>query len=167
MQTAVVSVSYRLVLAGLGFFCWLTVPQEAAATAPQPTPAVQTVYEAPTPLRFIFRYGSDEIFVGTETAPDHRPLEEVESLGADKWIAYDKLQHLTFSFLSTLSSQYILVEKFHWRHRYKPLGVSVGVTAALGLGKELYDHKHSGISSSRDLVADAMGILLASGLILL
>lgn len=82
-------------------------------------------------------------------------------------MGYDKLQHLSFSFLTTLSSQYILTEKLHWHHDHQPLIVSTGVTTAIGLGKEYYDSRHGGIFSLRDLAADGLGILLASGLILL
>lgn len=31
----------------------------------------------------------------------------------DKWLAFDKVQHFTFSFLWTLSSQYILVNNMN------------------------------------------------------
>ncbi|GIV57138.1 MAG: hypothetical protein KatS3mg042_0051 [Rhodothermaceae bacterium] len=86
----------------------------------------------------------------------------------DRWLAFDKAQHLTFSFLGTLSSQYVLVNKAGWAER-DALPASISMTAALGLGKELYDWRFGTRRqfSYRDLVADALGIALAAGLIVL
>ncbi len=85
----------------------------------------------------------------------------------DPWIAFDKAEHVTFGFLFTLGTQYVLVNKFSARER-GALPLSVGVAAAAGVGKELYDRKYgSGHFSRRDLVADAAGIALAVVVVLL
>ncbi|MDX1547980.1 MAG: hypothetical protein R3247_13375 [Rhodothermales bacterium] len=86
----------------------------------------------------------------------------------DRWWARDKLQHVTFSFLWTVGSQYTLVEKIGVGER-RALPLAMGSAAAVGLAKEVYDartppHRHF---SRRDLAADALGIALAAGLILL
>jgi len=83
------------------------------------------------------------------------------------WPTFDKLQHVTFAFLLTLSTQYALSDK---------LGVSTGRSApfaagagvSVGLGKELYDWRISstGRFDGRDLVADLVGVALATVVIL-
>ncbi|MBT8401158.1 MAG: hypothetical protein KJO98_11830 [Rhodothermia bacterium] len=85
----------------------------------------------------------------------------------DPWIAFDKAEHVTFGFLFTLGTQYVLVNKLSTRER-RALPFSVGVAATAGLGKELYDLKYgSGYFSRRDLIADAAGIALAVVVVLL
>lgn len=85
----------------------------------------------------------------------------------DPWIAFDKVEHVTFGFLFTLGTQYVLVNKLSVRER-GALPLSAGIAAAAGLGKELYDRKYgSGFFSRRDLVADAAGIALAVVVVLL
>lgn len=120
----------------------------------------------PVSLRQFFHAYGHQSAVYQETAPTPLSLKAHEEAD-DPWIANDKLQHLTFSFLSTLSGQYVLTTKFHWHHSYGPLLVSSSATSALGIGKEFYDKRHEGRFSFRDLAADGIGILLASGLILL
>ncbi|MDQ7040239.1 MAG: hypothetical protein Q9M35_04805 [Rhodothermus sp.] len=90
------------------------------------------------------------------------------STSADPWLAYDKVQHMTFSFLWTLGSQYTLEQKVGWR-RGRALPVAVGTTVVVGMAKELYDWKVGPRRrfSYRDLVADGLGIVLAVGFILL
>ena len=87
---------------------------------------------------------------------------------ADRWLGRDKVQHAAFSFLWTLSSQYTLVNKLDVSER-GALPFSAGSGALLGLAKELYDGSTAprNYFSYRDLVADAFGISLALGLILL
>ncbi len=84
----------------------------------------------------------------------------------DRWLGYDKLQHVTFSFLSTLSNQYVLVNKFDLSEK-EAFPVSISLTASLGLGKEVYDQRRGSRFgfSYRDLVADAVGIGLAAAVI--
>ena len=85
----------------------------------------------------------------------------------DPWLGFDKFQHAAFGFLVTVGSQYVLVNKAGLSEGESiPLSVSAALT--VGLAKELYDRSHgSGLFSHRDLVADAVGVALATGLILL
>jgi uncharacterized protein YfiM (DUF2279 family) len=86
----------------------------------------------------------------------------------DPWLAFDKVQHFTFSFLFTLGSQYMFVNKADVSEG-SALPVSIAVSGVLGVSKELYDY-HVGPTryfSKRDLVVDALGILTAAGLIAL
>lgn len=91
---------------------------------------------------------------------EHRPR--------DPWLGRDKAQHLAFSFLWTLGTQYVLVNKGNATET-GALPVSASVAASVGLAKEYYDWRvsPSRYFSTRDLAADALGILLAAGLILL
>ncbi|MGI9173916.1 MAG: hypothetical protein ACR2GR_01170 [Rhodothermales bacterium] len=87
---------------------------------------------------------------------------------ADRWLAFDKVQHFTFSFLWTLGSQYTFVNKWGLSERGAlPLSITSG--AAIGLAKEFYDWrvKPSHYFGRRDLVADGLGIALAVGWVLL
>lgn len=100
-----------------------------------------------------------------ETAPSGRPLHRQTG---DSWFGFDKVQHVSFSFLWTLGTQYVVVNKGRLSEP-QALPISISTSAALGLSKELYD-LHRGpqrLFSYRDLVADGVGILLAVGLILL
>ncbi len=117
-----------------------------------------------------------------QPAPLRPPLPSAQALAAsaaplppvayapaeDRWWARDKLQHLTFSFLWTLGTQYVLVEKAG-RSNEAALPASAASGAAVGLSKELFDWRvgPSRRFSTRDLAADAAGILLAVGLIAL
>lgn len=96
------------------------------------------------------------------------PARSLEQRRKDPWLAFDKVQHLAFSFLWTLGSQYALVNKAGMSER-AALPVSAGASAAVGFAKEYYDwrigpHRYF---SRRDLAADAVGILLAAGFVLL
>ncbi len=120
-------------------------------------------FEIPTgsSLRAGLLYGSLAHSAAPETTSSNSPRPE------DPWIAFDKAEHVTFGFLFTLGTQYVLVNKLSVRER-GALPVSAGVAAAAGLGKELYDRKYgSGFFSRRDLVADAAGIALAVAVVLL
>jgi uncharacterized protein YfiM (DUF2279 family) len=100
-----------------------------------------------------------------ETAPSGQPLHRHTE---DSWFGFDKVQHVSFSFLWTLGTQYVVVNKGRLSEP-QALPISISTSAALGLSKELYD-LHRGpqrLFSYRDLVADGVGILLAVGLILL
>lgn len=86
----------------------------------------------------------------------------------DRWLAPDKAKHVGASLLVTLSSQYAFVNKGGWSE-HDALPLSVGTGALAGLSKEFYD-RHVGPTRHfclRDLAADAVGILLAVGFILL
>lgn len=100
-----------------------------------------------------------------ETGAISRPLHRQTE---DSWFGFDKVQHLSFSFLWTLGTQYVVVNKVRLSEA-QALPISISTSAALGLSKEVYDlHRGpQGLFSYRDLVADSVGILLAVGLILL
>jgi uncharacterized protein YfiM (DUF2279 family) len=85
----------------------------------------------------------------------------------DRWLARDKAQHVVVSGLWTLSTQYVLVNKAGWTNA-DALPASVASGATIGVLKELYDaSRPTGRASGKDLVADAVGIGLAVGVILL
>lgn len=77
----------------------------------------------------------------------------------DTWTGFDKVQHTTFSFLWVLGNQYVLVNKADWQEG-RALPLSIGMTASLGVAKELYDWQFSPSRhfSWKDLVADLVGI---------
>ena len=79
----------------------------------------------------------------------------------DKWLAFDKVQHFTYSFLWTLSSQYILVNNMNFDER-DAIHYSVLSSASAGVMKEMYDmQKPKGYLSKKDLFANSLGIVLA------
>ena len=79
----------------------------------------------------------------------------------DKWLAFDKVQHFTYSFLWTLSSQYILVNNMNFDER-NAIHYSVLSSASAGVMKEMYDmQKPKGYLSKKDLFANSLGIVLA------
>ena len=86
----------------------------------------------------------------------------------DPWLARDKALHAGGSFLLTLSGQYVLTAKLA-ASEGTALPIAAGTTLALGLAKEVLDSRRPvrPLFSTRDLVADAVGIALAAGLILL
>ena len=100
-----------------------------------------------------------------ETAFVLPPLD-TSSSPRDPWLAYDKLQHVTFGLLGTLSAQYVLTEKAG-ASSSTALGISAGTAAAASVGKEFYDRRDGRFFSFRDLVADTLGIGLAAGIIVL
>jgi uncharacterized protein YfiM (DUF2279 family) len=83
----------------------------------------------------------------------------------DRWLGRDKVQHVVFSGLWTLSTQYVLVNKAGWTER-DALPASIASGAAIGILKELYDASRlTGRASGKDLVANAVGIGLAVAVI--
>jgi len=86
----------------------------------------------------------------------------------DPWLGRDKVLHAAGSFLLTLSAQYVLVNKLDTSED-GALPIAVGTTLSLGLAKEVADSRRrvNPLFSVRDLAADAFGIALAVGLILL
>ncbi|MFQ6616195.1 MAG: hypothetical protein ACE5HZ_05435 [Fidelibacterota bacterium] len=84
----------------------------------------------------------------------------------DRWLAFDKVQHVTFSFLWVLSTQYVAVNKFHLTEE-EAFPVSVTSAAVTGLLKEIRDARRpDGYFSKRDLVANTVGLLLGSAVVL-
>lgn len=86
----------------------------------------------------------------------------------DPWLGRDKALHAGGSFLLTLSGQYVLTAKLS-AGEGTALPIAAGTTLALGLAKEVVDSRRAVRPhfSTRDLVADAVGVVLAVGLILL
>lgn len=84
----------------------------------------------------------------------------------DPWLGPDKALHLGASFLGTVSTQYVLTSKGDMSED-GALPISVSVVLSAGLVKELIDanRQHDPLFSWKDLTADAVGILLAIGLI--
>jgi putative lipoprotein len=123
------------------------------------------------PLRVQLLYGE---LVGLETRSaaltfetffdqdDRRPRRH------DPWLAFDKVQHFTFSALFTVGGQYALVNKFSLREG-QALPISMFTSFTIGLTKELYDWQAGPRQyfSWRDMTANGVGILVAAGFILL
>lgn len=104
----------------------------------------------------------------TRTAPERISYRAVNrALRNDPWFARDKALHLSYSFLWTLSSQYVLTHKTALSHNEAiPWALTSGFT--IGLTKELYDHRRpQNVFSWRDMTANAVGIGLAAALIVL
>lgn len=137
----------------------LLAPPRVLAQTPDAAQVLRTaiVYGSPAPSSAHLRFYR-------ETPSATRSFNDPER---DPWLGFDKVQHLTFSFLWTLSSQYAFVNKFGASEpRALPLSLASGAT--IGLSKEWYDRRYgSGLFSVRDLVADAVGLALAAGVILL
>ncbi len=95
-------------------------------------------------------------------------LASFDTTQVDRWLAADKAKHAGVSFLLTLSGQYAFTSKAGLSEM-EALPLSMGVSASIGLAKELYDWKLSPTRtfSLRDLVADLFGIVLALGIIVL
>jgi len=127
-------------------------PLQAQPTTPNETP----VSIAATPV------GGSDAF---------RPpaLEALRAdLRADPWLGMDKAKHVGGSLLLTLSTQYVLVVKAGWTEG-DALPVSAATAAGIGVAKEVYD-RYAGPTaffSTRDLVADAVGIAFGVVVILL
>ena len=85
------------------------------------------------------------------------PQRPVPPRDPDPWFGFDKLEHFTASAIIQT-----------WSHiTFRARGASygqaswgaVGVTAAAGIGKELWDRTHHGDFSLRDLAADGVGLV--------
>ena len=68
----------------------------------------------------------------------------------------DKVAHFSMSAFLALSFSCFL-----------PLWASVPIVLALGIGKEVYDRKNTGLFDKKDLVADVLGTMLGAGVWLL
>lgn len=120
----------------------------------------------PTSLRPLMVYGDLSRSETVAFSPSLQRAENVER--HDPWLAFDKVQHFSFSLLITVGSQYTYVNKLHMRER-RALPISMITSASVGLAKEIYDWKYgpSGFFSRRDMAANAAGIIVAAGFILL
>ncbi|MGQ9708235.1 MAG: hypothetical protein ACUVUR_05110, partial [bacterium] len=82
------------------------------------------------------------------------------SVDEDLWLSRDKFWHFSVSFLMVGAGYHLFNNRLGFR-RPIAIGISLGTTAGLGLGKELFDRYHEKRNFSyRDLVADGVGILL-------
>jgi len=87
-------------------------------------------------------------------APDPRARE---APAPDPWLGKDKLEHFAASFIiqswahTTLRASGASYAKASWG--------AAAVTAAAGIGKEIWDRHHHGDFSYRDLAADGTGLL--------
>jgi len=78
----------------------------------------------------------------------------------DRWLALDKLKHLTVSAVLTGLSYNFFRYDLH-NTRTDAIGLSCGFTLSLGLMKEYADsRKPKGYASFKDVVADIAGIAL-------
>jgi putative lipoprotein len=84
------------------------------------------------------------------------PSDSAET--SDRWLDWDKLEHLGVSaFLSGVS--YSLLHEFYNNNQESSVYFSVSFTLSAGLGKEFYDSKTpGGTFSYKDLIADVVGI---------
>lgn len=146
----------RLAAAMLLVLTVLTAPARAQLRTAAPGPSVAAV---PTPA--LANPARAPLTQGRMPVRPRAPAQ-------DRWIALDKAKHLGGSTLLTLSAQYVLVAKANWSEG-EALPLSAGAAATVGLTKEVYD-RYAGPTryfSRKDLVADAIGILLGAGIILL
>jgi uncharacterized protein YfiM (DUF2279 family) len=82
-------------------------------------------------------------------------LHSAPTTPADRWLGADKLQHFfTSAFVQSLS--YGALRGVGAGHGSALIGATA-TTAAVGVGKELYDARHRGDPSVRDLAWDAAG----------
>lgn len=107
-------------------------------------------------------------FADSSALPLFRSSTPPDTTLHDPWLARDKALHAGGSFLLTLSGQYVLTAKLD-ASEGTALPIAAGTTLALGLAKEVMDSRRAVRPhfSTRDLVADAVGVALAVGLILL
>ena len=83
----------------------------------------------------------------------------------DPWFGSDKVQHVAFSFLWVLSTQYIAVNKINLDEK-DAFPISLISGASIGLLKEIYDERKSNDHfSKKDMIADGLGLFLASAVI--
>lgn len=152
-----------LLVAVVGLFVFGAVPPGAAGTPfeePVPTPTVSDSFVRAAS-------GTDSLTAASVAFALRYDAASASAAPRDRWFARDKLQHVVFSGLWTLSTQYVLVNKAGWTER-SALPASIATSATIGLTKELYDaSRPDGTASRKDLVANAVGIGLATGVIVL
>jgi uncharacterized protein YfiM (DUF2279 family) len=81
----------------------------------------------------------------------------------DRWFSNDKAKHFfTSAFLESFT--FSVIRATHVS-KEGSLVTASAVTAAVGIGKELYDRKFGGDPSFRDLTADGAGVGAAAALL--
>ncbi len=131
-----------------------------------PVAAQSPVAQSPVALRSAVLHGEGVPGSGlAQSEPHALPLDTTL---ADPWLGRDKALHAAGSFLLTLSAQYVLTAKLGTGEG-TALPLAAGAAFSLGLAKEVADSRRpvSPLFSRRDLVADAVGVALAVGLVLL
>lgn len=84
----------------------------------------------------------------------------------DPWVGIDKVQHFMYSLFVSFGAQYILVNKFNIVEK-KAVPISSSLSFIAGYSKEVLDKKSSkNFFSKRDMVANSLGILCATLIIL-
>lgn len=78
-----------------------------------------------------------------------------DATSGDSWLSADKLQHF-FSSAFVQSMSYGVLRGAGVPHRSALVGATL-TTAAVGVGKEIYDAGHRGDPSVKDLAWDAAG----------
>jgi len=95
---------------------------------------------------------------------DSNPL--ISEYKKDSWIGIDKVQHFMYSLSVSFGAQYILVNKFNLVEK-KAVPISSSLSFIAGYSKELLDKKSSkNFFSKKDMVANSLGILFATLIIL-
>jgi len=80
---------------------------------------------------------------------------------SDAWISADKFSHFTVSAYLVAGQKYVAQEHFRINSR-KSMKIAIISTAAVGLGKEIYDKVvRKKKMSAKDLAADLAGIGVA------
>jgi len=92
-------------------------------------------------------------------------LLAVAGASVDPWVSVDKAYHLTGACTAT-NAGYALLRECNVPHK-PALWWSAGGTAAVLIGKELYDWRAGGSCSYKDLLAGALGAGVAFGAIVL
>lgn len=117
-------------------------------------------------MRFLFVLILLSLFGNDAAASDKKPASSPDSLNnqstiRDRWLAEDKAFHFASSAFITAGGFYFLYQEQDVA-RDKSLLISVGVSLAIGIGKEIYDRgKPNHVLSWKDLVADVAGIGVA------
>lgn len=152
-----------LLVLSLTLFMWALGPEGPTALGHPPSASIHPVDSTDLPSRAGLRLAltgpnpSFSFSSGPRVASNNRLN--------DRWLGRDKAKHVVVSALWTVSTQYVLVNKADWSEP-DALPASITSAATLGLTKEMYDvSEESGHFCGRDLVADAVGIALAVGLI--
>ena len=81
----------------------------------------------------------------------------------DRWLSADKAKHF-FTSAFVQSASFSAFREVRVSRKGSLIGATA-MSAAVGVGKELYDRKFGGDPSFRDLAADGAGILAATVLL--